>query len=534
MSKRSRQSIEDDTAELDEKMYCILDIKDALQYDIKEVRKCSQKAIYLSELLDFLTRISLEKNDDRSPISKKNLRILMDRIGNEYWMYPGSYAETFPYNISQNWTLHTILWCILCKLYCIYYEYNSYYGPAPYMVLYGKQTSGYDVKYAHQSKLALPGDIVRDFTVNQLLRALYWFTILNNKIEYTQDLSVWLNMLILRQAQLLYGKGTRDIYNSIGYCEKISDEEEDDESVSTEELCQWTVNSLFVEECARVIFDLRSSHLNYMFYDRNAPFISEIDLNMSQVLLLPLYNVEDDHKYIRIMGEEHFIQVQPNKTREDIKAHDGYFIDQRLVIFNDKKYNISYLWEFFVLKKLIPHYTHDHQEAVKAKGYKMMLVPGEYKRWKQRGCGQRPFTVLQKSRPANTITYITNVAFQVTKEQLFKRVFSLSERFDPIDDAYFIVIMNSYLDMAFNIKFEDLIHFEDYVPLSESLAKYNHPVIVQLMGGWDVYDMGVIYHCRGLARALLVLIIIIKNKYDCMIEGYINLYKFINSILEPN
>jgi hypothetical protein len=196
---------------------------------------------------------------------------------------------------------------------------------------------------------------------------------------------------------------------------------------------------------------------------------------------------------------------------------------------------ISARWKAWVERRLKDFYHDRSKITLHKSGLVQTLRPGEYGRATAGNQGVPPghYEILKKNRPMGTLDNLDFHAFKVPSDQLMAYCSDLNRKSNRIRDSALLYLIDQFMYHTFNIRFQANFARQEHEWSQDvdDLEKNDHPMIIQVLGGWDVYCMGEVTQTRNLGRAFLIWCYKIASRFMGLIYGAISIQSMLKELL---
>ncbi|RYE15293.1 MAG: hypothetical protein EOP34_03785 [Rickettsiales bacterium] len=463
-------------------------IRDLNKQNLSMIRKNTlDRSHYIHECYDHIFRIERSMTNGELITIKE----CYDKLKEEYFEYYDEYIKYYPRSISQGLTQHNLIWVIISRLTCLLLSAKHDVINKDWYHMYTKNINGLDIQCVSDRLLVINNKSIRSYSVDDIMGTLFCLSAKLYQTSFTLHLYTWLDMINARHSQLINENNDNEMFDSEEYTEE-------DKNNHKMNIKRRNINLKYTEECSRIFFCLYKAIDNYNLFPRVSPRIDieNISINDFKISNRMYYAKLDNsliiHDDIETIGNFNYWKLNTtgkNSNDENIEK-------------------IKKNWEGLIKEYVLEWWSKELFDKVANLTYQLILRPGEKERSVTNGIGKRPFSILKRTRSINTIEYINYT--KLSKEKIAQKCFNLNCRSNPYYDAYFLVLIEIFLDKTFNLKFQQIYKIDSLYDTNE-LTCTKTPIILRIMGGWDVYYYGRFYHCRSLSRSLLVVLIILNN-----------------------
>lgn len=400
-------------------------------------------------------------------------------------------------------TIHVLLWKVLCGLMLINHSWRA---EPPWKNAFYNGITGRTIPFVLNEFLLLYDIPVIHHTVNELMGELFVLTSRFYDLEYHPDLEIWINMLLLQTAKLMYHGSTNQIYNSPQYCMPRT-------ATSDYYVC----SPLFDQETCRLFYDFKSALYRYNQYPRIIISINRRNLDVYEKSVMAPQIHEMEIPYTRTL------------LCTDDYIRDLFFLE------GEDETDITTRWTKWVETNLKELYHDRSRITLQKSGLIQVLRPGELSRGMASNAGVPPgeYSLLKKNRSMKALDHYDYHAFRVPWENLFKDFANLNRPHDRLRDAAFLYLVDQYMHHRFHVRFIACFckNEYDFAKNPTSLDKEDHPILIQNLGGWDVYFVGEIIHTRNVCKAFLVWCYKIASKFNGHVFKTINLQNMLAGLV---
>lgn len=172
-------------------------------------------------------------------------------------------------NRKTGFTVHTMLWIVLCGLSMIndrWREKNDIERA------YDSSIRGSQLPFVfHDHSLVMKDVPVNKQTVNDIMSHLYCLISNYNRLRYHPEIQIWIHLLYMRTAELLFSIGDKNVFDSIVWCTIRSQIARREESTNTilEYQTLYAVTDEFILLSSQLFYSLMSPFLQRMTYPRH-------------------------------------------------------------------------------------------------------------------------------------------------------------------------------------------------------------------------------------------------------------------------
>lgn len=297
---------------------------------------------------------------------------------------------------------------------------------------------------------------------------------------FHQELEIWIEWLGLRTYELIYSCDTKEVFDSEEYCIIRSHSEN-----------LWSASDGFICETQRLFCEFKGYMYKYNMYPRHMVSCTR-----------------DGLKTVQMSLGRHLIDIYPFPAGETIYCDMTFY----LINFFDNDTRIESAIKKRWCKWLdsnIKQYYHDKTKITLQKtALGHVLRPGEIMRATHQKMGIIPslYEVLKKNRPSGALDHIDFHLFASSWNDLRSYFEALDGIYDCRKDAILLCLIDQYLQHTYNLDFRKFFCREEinWTYNFKDIETSSHPLLIQIMGGWDVYYKGDLYHTRQFSRAFLV------------------------------
>jgi hypothetical protein len=483
--------------------YDFLELQEGIRFQDVELQKTYQ-AFYLEQVYNLIQKTMVDKG--WQPLDAGLMIKWEDQLWRIFLSNYKELSEFIPNCEKPGYTMASLLWITLCGLNLL----NHCWREEPvWRTLYNKGATGKLMYFPLSNFLVICLKPIISHTCHDLMGQLFALTTRFYELEYHPELEIWINWLLLRTSELMYIVTTRELFNSQEYC-----------APRPASATLFGVSDAFVQETCRLFYELKGAIYRYKMYPRLLVECNSqhVDLRERQInfpsldrMQLPIeQTLSCDHHYIA-----YYFYARPE--------------DQEI---------IGKRWSNWVEKNLKPHYHDRSRITLHKTGLVQALRPGEMARATASNQGVTPgyYEILKKNRPLGALDHLDYHAFKMPWPEVYKYSVDLNRRTHRIRDAALLYLIDQYLYHTYQLRF--LACFckqeHEWSHNFDDLEKQDHPVLIQTLGGYDVYHCGEVIHTRNVARAFLVWCYKIASKYMGYVYKAISIQPTLKELLFQN
>jgi hypothetical protein len=196
---------------------------------------------------------------------------------------------------------------------------------------------------------------------------------------------------------------------------------------------------------------------------------------------------------------------------------------------------INKRWSQFVTKNLRQFYHDRSRKTLHQQGLIQALRPGEMARScaSNQGISPGEYEILKKNRPIGALDNLDFHAFKMSWETLYSYSTDLTRGPDRIRDAALLYLLDQYLYHEYSMSFTREFCKQEY-NWDQDLEGHEHeehPILLQTIGGWDVYCRGQIIQTRNVMKAFIVWCYQIFAHFDGRAFKAVVLHSMLKQIL---
>jgi hypothetical protein len=318
-------------------------------------------------------------------------------------------------------------------------------------------------------------------------------------------------------SELMYIVTTRDLFNSKEYCAPRPISSKTFKVTDDSNQVLFGVSDSFVQETARMLCELRVAIFRYKMYPR---------------LLVECTSYHTNLRERQISFPD--IATLKLPIGESLYCEHGY-ISQFFFAQPEDEAIVSKRWKRWVDNHLRDYY-HDRSKITLHKtGLVQALRPGEHARSSASNQGVPPgfYEILKKNRPMGTLDNLDFHAFNIPKDQLMAYCSDLTRKTHRIRDAALLYLLDQYMYHTFNIRFAACFVKQEHELAQgfDDLERSDHPILIQTLGGFDVYCTGEVTQTRNLGRAFLIWCYKIASRFMGMVYRAISIQSMLKELL---
>lgn len=236
------------------------------------------------------------------------------------------------------------------------------------------------------------------------------------------------------------------------------------------------------------------------------------------------------------MYERPIPDIVPDLIDLPIEFQDNQYISE--FFFEDPDVDgpaLKKRWADWVNKNLRQYYHERSRITLYKEGLVQALRPGEISRCKANNMGIAPgdYEIIKKCRPTGQLDNLDWHAFRVPLEKIIEHCVDLDRPTSRIKDAALLYLINQYMYHNLQVRFTACFVKQEHQWSNDfdDLEKQEHPILLQTLGGWDVYCKGEVLQTRNLGKAFLVWCYKIASSYNGYIFGAISMMVIINELI---
>jgi hypothetical protein len=489
-----------------------LNLQEGLHPEDVDLYKCYQ-AFYLEQVYGLIQATMEEKS--WHPLDADLLCKWEDQLWKIFLTENKDLNEFIPNCERAGYTLFGVLWIVLCGLSLL----NHHWRPEPpWKKVYNEGATGKMLPFVLGNFLMFSDRPIIAHTTNELMGQIFTLSTRFYDLDYHPELEIWILWLQTKVAELMYIVTSRDLFNSREYCAPRPYSSEVFKIPEDSPQALFGVSDSFVQETARLFFEIRGTLYRYRLYPRLLVECSSkhTKLRERQITFPDIATLQ-----IPILGN---LVCEHNYVSQ-------FFFSQSL----DEEAIISTRWKTWVAKRLDSLY-HDRSKITLHKtGLVQLLRPGEQARSTANNQGIAPgyYEILKKNRPTGALDTIDWHTFNRPKDQVMASCCDLNRRPNRVKDSVLLYLIDQYLYHNFSIRFISCFCKQEHEWTNnyDDLEKNDHPILIQTLGGYDVYCTGEIIQTRNLGRAFLIWCYKIASVFMGNLFGAINIQPMLKELL---
>lgn len=454
----------------------------------KNIRQFFQ-ASYLSQVYKVIQITTLDKK--WVPMDATLLCRWEDNLWDYFICHYQELSKFIPNCKKSGYNIACTLWIVLCGLNLL----NHYWRKeTPWKKLYNEGGKGSDLNFVKYKFLLLHKKPVIAHSTSELMGELFVLSTKFYDLEYHPELEIWISWLQTRTAELMYMScESKEIFDSAEWCAPRSQAKPNHPLFKASDPKYngiLGVSDSFDQETCRLFFEMRNAIYRYKYYPRHLVTCLEKTIGIRDCEMdIPKIDSLD----LPLIGSFSF---------EDCNARNLFFETKEQEKFLKER------WANFVMTELKMYY-HDRTKRTLSKIAMFQLLNlGESYRSAStnQGIPVDAYECLKKNRNATALDHVDYHTFNFAPKQVVDFCIDLDRERDRVKDMCLLYLVEQYMHRQFKIRFiADYVKTErDLINGFRELEIKTDPMIIQTMGGYDVYHKGQVFQTRNVARAFLV------------------------------
>jgi hypothetical protein len=277
------------------------------------------------------------------------------------------------------------------------------------------------------------------------------------------------------------------------------------------------VTDSFVQDTCYIFSEIWKGIRKYNAYPR---MVLSLNLEISRTMEMEIRKCIIDDLSVPCFGTDY--------DNENLLLESFYYEPE-------EKIKITNNWKKWTTEKLKIYYHDRTSTSLHKDCLHHVLRPGELTMCKMKNTGIVPGTyeIIKKCRHTSQIDFMDQKAFSMPPQKLFAYCSNLDAKPHRLMDACLLYLIDQCMYQRFQVRFAALYTRSEYKWDEDSpdIQSSEYPLILQSIGGWDVYFDTNMYHARSMQRAFLIWCFIIYRHKNCELQGAANIRSLVEEIL---